>query len=98
MLGLAVLSFVIGIVLGTRYKVLVLLPAILCALPIALFVGLCAYGTAGRAILTVAASLAGLQIGYLAGVVVRHLLAPSRVGALRRASSSPSPFGPDLAH
>jgi hypothetical protein len=97
MLALPVLIFVIGVVLGTRYKVLVLLPAIVCVLPIALFVGLYGYGTAGLVILTVTATLVGLEIGYLAGVAL-HLLAESRIRALRRASGNPSPAGPGLAH
>jgi hypothetical protein len=96
MLALSVLSFVIGVVLGTRYKVLVLLPAIVCVLPIALFVGLYGYGTAGLVILTVTATLVGLEIGYLAAAL--HLLAESRIRALRRASGNPSPAGPGLAH
>ena len=36
---LVLLSFLFGTVLGMRFKVLVLLPAIACALPIALAVG-----------------------------------------------------------
>jgi hypothetical protein len=68
LLALAVLSLIIGVVLGTRYKVLSLLPAIVCGLPIASLVGLYVYGTAGLVMLTMAATLVGLQIGYLAGV------------------------------
>jgi hypothetical protein len=98
MLPLAVLSFMTGIALGMRYTVFVLLPASFCLLPIALLVGLYGYSTAGLVILTGAATLASLQIGYLAGIVLHYLLAESRVGALPRASRSPPPPDPGLAH
>jgi hypothetical protein len=98
MLPLAVLSFMMGIVLGMRYKVFVLLPASFCLLPIALFVGLYGYRTPGLVILTGAATLASLQIGYLASIAVHYLLAESRVGALPRGSGSPFPPDPGLAH
>jgi hypothetical protein len=68
LLALAVFSLIIGVVLGTRYKVIILLPAIVCGLLIASLVGLYVYGTAGLIVLTIAATLVGLQVGYLAGV------------------------------
>jgi hypothetical protein len=68
LLALTVLSLIIGVVLGTRYKVLILLPAIACGLLIASLAGLYVYGTAGLIMLTMGATLVGLQIGYLAGV------------------------------
>jgi hypothetical protein len=91
-LTLAVLSLVVGAVLGTRYKVHVLLPAIVSALPISLFVGLYAYGTVGLVILTVASTIVLLQVGYLAGVFAQSRLETVR-GAERTSSA-----GPGLAH
>ena len=92
MLALALLSLVIGVGLGTRYRVLVLLPAIACDLPLALLVGFYLYGTAGLVIITVASTIVLLQIGYLAGVFVQ-----SRLETVRGAESTSS-AGPGLAH
>jgi hypothetical protein len=92
-LALAVLSFVIGVALGARYKVFVLFPAIVCGLTLALLVGFHVYGTAGLVILTVALTVLLLQVGYLAGVVVQ-----ARVETFRGAESTSSPAGPGLAH
>jgi hypothetical protein len=91
-LALALLSLVIGVGLGTRYRVLVLLPAMVGALPLALLVGLYLYGTAGLVIFTVASTVALLQVGYLTGVVLQ-----SRLEILRRAERTSS-AGPGLAH
>ena len=92
MLTLALLSLVLGAGLGTRYKVLVLLSAIICALPVALLVGLYLYGTAGLVIFTMTSTVVLLQIGYLAGVVVQ-----SRLQNVQRAGSTSS-AGPSLSH
>ena len=92
MLVLALLSLVIGVGLGTRYRVLVLLSAIVCDLPLALLAGLYLYGTAGLIILTITSTVVLLQVGYLAGVVVQSRLEVPR-GAERISSA-----GPGLAH
>jgi hypothetical protein len=91
-LALALLSLVIGVGLGTRYKVLVLVPAIICAVPLALLVGLYLYGTAGLVIFAAASTVVLLQVGYVVGVVVQ-----SRLEVLRGAERISS-AGPGLAH
>jgi hypothetical protein len=84
-LALALLSLVVGVGLGTRYKVLTLLAAIVAALPLAFLVGLYLYGTVGLVIITIASTVVLLQVGYLAGLVVQ-----SRLEILRRAERTSS--------
>jgi hypothetical protein len=78
---LALLSFSAGTVLGMRLRVLVLVPATACMLPIALTVGISRQQPLGSVTLLVAATVAILQIGYLAGIAIRRSRAaaqPSR--------------------
>jgi hypothetical protein len=99
MLSLLAFSCFIGIVLGSRYKVLVLVPATLCAIPIAIFVGFSDHGTIIPAIVDGAVTLASLQVGYLAGALwafwQRGLLA-TRVGTHRQSHKTIT-IGADLA-
>jgi ABC-type proline/glycine betaine transport system permease subunit len=82
---LVLLSFLSGTVLGMRFKVLVLLPAIACALPIALAVGNRQPGI-GSVALVSAATVACLQIGYSAGIAIRRSLAAARMSGRRKTS------------
>jgi len=86
MMIVALLSLLTGAVLGMRFKVLVLLPAIAAVLPIALGAGIVRDHAFGPAMLIGVAAVASLQIGYLAGVGVRHALAVARLRGLRGAS------------
>jgi len=83
---LILLVFLLGAVLGMRFKVLILIPAIAFAL-IAILVGGVARGDSVSAIL-VAVVLASicLQIGYLSGIATRYSIALARAGRLRQAS------------
>ena len=83
---LALLSFLTGTVLGMRFKVLVLLPAIACELPIALAVGIFRQPGLVSVTLVSAAAIACLQIGYLAGIAIRHSLAAARMSGRRSTS------------
>ena len=78
---LLLLSFLIGAVLGLRFKVLVLVPAIAGTLPIAVAVEISHQQGLASIILVSAAAVALLQIGYLAGIVVHRGLAPGRISA-----------------
>jgi hypothetical protein len=72
-----------GGVLGLRFKVLVLVPAIGLALVVTVFVGI-ARGDGDWAILGTAAAVATvLQIGYLAGTLARFAIggSPQRAAA-----------------
>jgi hypothetical protein len=77
------IALLIGMVLGQRFKVLVLLPALTFVLVAAVALGISRsegfWPTAGLA----AAAIATLEIGYLAGIWVRHALAAARISGRR---------------
>jgi hypothetical protein len=82
--------FLIGAVLGMRFKFLILVPAIGSALT-AIFVGSVTRGDSAAMILVTAVVASScLQIGYLGGVVTHHTAVLARAGRTTspRASSS----------
>jgi hypothetical protein len=78
-----------GAVLGMRFKVLILLPVIACAMAIVVMTGL-ATGEPTSAIL-VAGFVASvfLQVGYLSGVAFRSTTARARSGHLHEIRRQP---------
>jgi hypothetical protein len=85
------LVFLLGAVLGMRFKVLILIPAIAFAL-LTIFAGGIGTGDSLWAALS-AAVLASicLQIGYLGGTVTRHTMALARAQRLRRTAREVEP-------
>jgi hypothetical protein len=83
LIAFALVSSLVGMVLGQRFKVLVLLPAMAISLLLAIGTGLAHGERVGPIMLLAVAALASLQIGYLAGVGVRHSLAATRMSGLR---------------
>jgi hypothetical protein len=83
---LILLAFLLGAVLGMRFKVFVLIPATGFAL-IAIFATSTARGNSlsGTLIAAVLASSC-LQIGYLLGIIARYSVALARAGRTRKAS------------
>jgi hypothetical protein len=79
----ALLSLLTGAVLGMRFRVFVLLPAIAVTVASILAIEVATTHTAGRAAIVAAAAIAALQIGYLCGVGVRYALALARLRALQ---------------
>jgi hypothetical protein len=80
---LNVLIFLIGALLGLRFKVLILFPAMALAL-IAAMAGGAIGGDSLPAILIIAVLAAGcLQIGYLCGVLARYRIAAALPGRRR---------------
>jgi hypothetical protein len=75
---LAMISLVVGMVLGQRFKVLVLLPAIALALFMAIGGGIVRAESAWWIVLVAASAATSLQIGYLIGVGIRHVLLAGR--------------------
>jgi hypothetical protein len=73
-LELAVISAVAGAVLGLRYKVLILVPAVMFAVMFAVVVGVARAESVLSVVLLTAAVGAAVQIGYLAGIVMRAVL------------------------
>jgi hypothetical protein len=83
LIAFALVSSLTGMVLGQRFKVLVLVPAMAISLLLAIGLGLGHGEGLGPIMLLAVAALASLQIGYLAGVGIRHSLAAARIGGLR---------------
>ena len=90
MLVSALISLLIGIVLARGFKVLVLLPAFMITAVLAIGTGLAhtdAIWSIGSTALIV---IVGLQIGYLLGSGLRHVMALVRYSRLRFASMTNS--------
>jgi hypothetical protein len=86
--GMTLLAlFGVGVLLGMRFRVLVLIPAIACAVFIEVVVAT-AGGTLSLGSVTplAAATVAILQIGYWAGLTARYLLASGRASSARDVS------------
>jgi len=74
---ITIIGILTGAVLGTRYKVLCLVPAILAGtIALAVFDQFNAVPLGSTALAALALAV-GLQIGYLAGVAVRYVLGAS---------------------
>jgi hypothetical protein len=84
---LVLLSTLLGALLGMRFKVFVLIPAIAFALIVIL-----AYGTAFRIglsgiFLAIAVASSCLQIGYIFSIIARYGIIMARAGRPRNAST-----------
>jgi hypothetical protein len=80
------ISLLTGMVLGQRFKILVLVPAFAISLPAVIGIGMSHYGEPGPALLLAALAVAGLQMGYLIGGAIRYALAAERASEVRSAS------------
>jgi hypothetical protein len=74
MMELAIVGALAGVALGLRYKVLVLVPAVMLALTFSVMVRVAYADSFWLTTLTIAAVVTALQLGYLAGVVVRTII------------------------
>src|SRR5438046_1704920 len=83
MLSLTLVSALAGAVLGLRYKVLVLLPAMSLGIMLILVIGMARGDGECMILARVAVAVSALQIGYLAGTVTRS----TRRGRADRASA-----------
>ncbi|HLH93797.1 MAG TPA: hypothetical protein VKW08_01630 [Xanthobacteraceae bacterium] len=82
--------FLIGAVMGLRFRVLVLVPAMGIALPLTVAAAIIQGYSLGQTLVTAAVGIVGLQVGYLAGVGVRHLLVVARASRIRARSAADS--------
>jgi len=79
----AAVSLIGGMALAQRFKVLILAPTILLTLLMAIGVW-AGRGDAASAVgLTAIVIIADLQIGYVLGIILRHLALVARAGRLR---------------
>jgi hypothetical protein len=83
---LAMISVLAGMVLGQRFKVLILVPAIVVALLVSVGFGITRGGTVWSISLMAAATAASVQIGYLVGIGIRHFLLVARASKSSAAS------------
>ena len=83
MVMIAICSSLIGAVLGTRLKVLVLFPAILLGLALVLAVAAIKGAPASSALGAGVVLAIGLQLGYFGGLLTRYCLTAGRVIAER---------------
>lgn len=72
---LAVIGVAVGIVLGLRYKVLILVPAIMFAMISAIIVGIAHAERFWSIVLMTLELIAAVQLGYLAGTVTHAAIA-----------------------
>jgi hypothetical protein len=75
---LSMVALFIGTVLGMRFKVLILAPAIVICSVAILGVGIARDGSLWSTLLGIVSVLAALQMGYLAGSVIRFVTAGTR--------------------
>src|ERR1700674_24683 len=75
MITLSIVSLLVGAVLGQHFRVMVLIPATVALLVIAVATGITQAQTAWSIVLMVATSATGMQIGYFIGIGIRHVLA-----------------------
>jgi hypothetical protein len=83
MANFAILSFLIGAVLGHRFKVLVLVPTIVVGAAVAIGFGIARGDDVWLIGLTVTLVSVCLQIGYLCGAVIVSLVIASRATRIR---------------
>jgi hypothetical protein len=86
MLVSALISLLIGIVLARGFKVLVLAPAFMITAILAIGAGLAHTDAAWSIGLTALTVIVGLQVGYLLGTGLRHVMALVRYSRLHSAS------------
>ena len=83
MVVLGIIATLVGAVLGTRFKVLILVPAITLAMvTVAVTGGMASLSLVWMALAFALAST-GLQVGYLGGIATRHAMAAARAGRIR---------------
>jgi hypothetical protein len=90
MLFSALVSLLIGVVLARHFKVLILAPAFMLTLILAISTGLAhtaAFWSIGSTALVI---IVGLQVGYLLGSGMRHVMVFVRAGRPRSASFTSS--------
>jgi hypothetical protein len=99
MLGLFAASLLGGLVLGLRFRVLILVPVIIAGIVVIAIAGIGLRAAVWPIVIAVAVNAVGLQVGYLIGICMAHVLGRKRSGAplsdpilsLDRAASRPPP-------
>jgi hypothetical protein len=87
MMTLILVYLLLGAALGQRFKVLVLIPCMGLVLPFVAAAGVVRAEPFEQIIFAAIAAASSLQVGYLAGIGLRHLMITSRVAQLNAAHS-----------
>jgi hypothetical protein len=82
---LATISVLAGIAIGLRYKIVILLPAISLVIAFAMMIEIARGDPVWSIVLAVAISATAIQLGYLAGILIRAAF--ERVTAARSQSN-----------
>jgi hypothetical protein len=85
MVTIGIIGALVGAVLGTRFTVLVLVPAIVLATGVISASGLAGSHPLAWTALTAVLAATCLQLGYLGGLATRHFLAAARIARPHRA-------------
>lgn len=88
MMAFATIAILAGAALGLRFKVLILIPALIFGLPSIAALEFMRGADIDAALLAIVASAVALQIGYLLGAVARFVL-----GAMQIPRAHPGVFG-----
>ena len=72
MIWLSITSLAVGALLARRFKIIVLVPATLAVVVIAIGVGLSETKSVWSTILMIAAASVGIQAGYFAGMLIQY--------------------------
>lgn len=94
MMLLTIFSTLVGAVFGLRFKVLIMLRAIACALPLIVGIGLARGDDAWSIVLAMVLAATALQLGYLFGAVTRFVMVWVRIS---RRSTVPTAAAQRLA-
>ena len=98
MLTPTIISLLVGMVLAQRFRVLALFPVILLTLFLASGAAILRPEAGWTVGLTATMIIVGLQVGYLFGIGIRHVMVLARVSRRRAASLSSSLWPQRPAH
>jgi hypothetical protein len=98
MTAVTIFSFLVGTVLGMRFRVFVLGPASLVAIALIAITVRVLGGTYWSALMAMAASLATLQLGFLAGMTFQSAIATYAAPSKRRCRTTEQKRTAHLAH
>lgn len=87
-MSILILPFLLGAVLGMRFNVLVLFPAIAGAVLIALAAGLARDASVWAMCIDPVVAAGCLQVGYVSAILIRYSLAPVETAAVPGISRS----------
>jgi hypothetical protein len=86
MMTLMLICLLLGAVLGQRFKVLVMIPGMAVVLPLVAAAGVMRADPYGQIAIALMVAAVSLQLGYLAGIALRHLLVLLRASQINASS------------